>query len=470
MGLKKVENIQKYSGKRKTPDEENNINSKENVEKIEDAKDETNEIPPIMQIDYDELPDGVYDFAGLAELQNRRTRPNLRENEKLLKSKNKKEKKKKEKKQKKHSRLIPIEDKQTEEHKNIVEEIFEAKKNGEEKNIKNNLIIEEKKEQNSTLKEQERILEEVNIPKEENVSDFKTEEKVVESKTEIPVLENNVQKFEEVQESSNLHNDEEKIHSKAESFESKSENVEVKNNTKNLEINDNSEILEENQINIPEVKLKDFEKTNRDLEPRKRRSRTKNSHIELIEDDEEEVEENFSEKIANFCTSSKKFAFTIMFFLGVITQISFLATSRENNLIGILAITIFAVSMFLLVNVLEIKNKILIFLMSLIVVLVPEYTKTFITGEYAIIYSFSILLVLFSLNLIFVNKNRIINFVLSVTIFAIGYKIFQDCMDVFLVISIIKIIEEIFNRKERILNFLIHCVMICAILSVVIFL
>ena len=90
MGLKKVENIQKYSGKRKMTDEENNINSKENVEKIEDAKDEINEIPPIMQIDYDELPDGVYDFVGLAELQNRKTRPNLRENEKILKNKSKK--------------------------------------------------------------------------------------------------------------------------------------------------------------------------------------------------------------------------------------------------------------------------------------------------------------------------------------------------------------------------------------------
>lgn len=468
MGLKKVENIQKYSGKRETPDEENNINSKENVEKIEDAKDEKNEIPPIMQIDYDELPDGVYDFAGLAELQNRRTKPNLKENEKLLKSKNKKEKKKKEKKQKKHNRLNPIEDKQLEEKKNIVEEIFEAKKNDEERNIKNNLIIEEKKEQN--LNEHRKNIEEVNIPKEENVSDFKIEEKVVETKAEISVLENNVQKFESAQEISKLHNDEEKIHSETEDSESKSEKVETKDNTKNLEINDNNEILEENQINIPEVKLKDFEKTNRNLEPRKRRSRAKNSHIELIEDDEEEVEKSFSEKIANFCTSSKKFAFAIMFFLGVITQISFLATNRENNLVGILAITIFAISMFLLVNVLEIKNKILIFIMSLIVVLVPEYTKTFITGENAIIYSFSILLVLFSLNLVFVNKNRIINFVLSVTIFAIGYKIFQDCMDVFLVISIIKIIEEIFNGKERILNFLIHCVMICVILSVVIFL
>ncbi len=475
MGLKKVENIQKYSGKRKTPDEKNNINSKENVEKIEDAKDEINEIPPIMQIDYDELPDGVYDFAGLSELQNRRTRPNLRENEKLLKSKNKKEKKQKERKQKKRSRLVPIEDKGLQEHKNIVEEIFEAKKNGEENNIQNNFIIEEL---DIREKEQEKNEIEVITQNEDIPSEFKTEEQVIEPKIEAPVLEENIQEEKstdfskldnEVKEQDKLmflnkeENKDFEYQPKVEILESKTEIIEEKK----LEI-DNSEILEENQINIPEVTVKKLEKTNRSLEPKRRKSKVKNSHVDLIED--EDIEEDFSEKVVSFFTSSKKFAFIIMFFLGVITQISFLATNRENNILGIEAITLFAISMFLLVNVLEIKNKILIFIMSLIVVCVPEYTNTFITGENSILYSLSILLSLFSLNLVFLKKNRIIGFVIAVTMFSIGYKIFQDCMNAFLVIGIIKIIEEIFNRKERILNFLIHCLMICAILSVVIFL
>lgn len=394
MRLKKVGTIQKYSGKEKIPNEEKDINSKENVEKVEDAKDEITEIPPIMQIDYDELPDGVYDFAGLAELQHRKTRPNPRENEKLLKTKNKKGKREAEKKEKIHKKQNRREIKEQEEQKNIVEEIFEAKKNSEEKSIEKSIIVEEKVEVKEVEKE-----EQITKTTKENNETLKVEEQKEESK--IPELKEE---------------------------EKKEENKEYIENPVQEDI-------------VQEEKL-----------------------------DQEEIEEGLTVKIAKWFTDSKKFAFIVMLLLGVITQISFLATSRENNLTGLCAILLSAVSIFLLANVLEIKNKIIIFIISLIAVLIPEYNDILITGENAIIYSFSIVLAMLALNLVFVKRNKIISFALAVTMFAIGYKIYQNCMDVFLVIGIIKIIKDIFNRTEKVSKFLLHCVMICAILAVGIFL
>lgn len=75
MRLKKVGTIQKRTVNGRIPKEEKDINSKENVEKIEDPKEEVKEVVeneiPVMQINYDELPEGVYDFSGLTELQKR---------------------------------------------------------------------------------------------------------------------------------------------------------------------------------------------------------------------------------------------------------------------------------------------------------------------------------------------------------------------------------------------------------------
>lgn len=408
MRLKKVGTIQKYSGKEEQPDDIKDINSKENVEKIEDTKEEVNQIPPIMQIDYDELPDGVYDFAGLAELQHRKTRPNPRENEKLLKSKNKKGKReleKKEKIQKKAKRKNTIiEEKQ----KNIVEELFEEKKNNVEKRIEDNFVVEEKVKTEKIESEVEKKEEEVIKPKEETSEVLK-----VEAEQEIKKETNE-----------KIEPEEQKI---PESEEKKKENL------KNLE---------------KQVKIVDQESKN----------------------EEYEDEDGLISQIVNWCTTNKIFAFMVMIFLGVITQISYLAISRENNLKGLLAITLSAISLLLLVNVLKINNKILIFLISLIAVLLPAYNDIFITGENAIMCSIAILLAILSLNLVFVKNNKIICFVLAIVMFAIGYKIYENCVGIFLVISIIKIIEDIFNKTEKIFSFLIHCLMICIILATEIFL
>lgn len=387
--MKKVGFIQKYSGKEKMTDEDDDINSKENEEKIEDAKEEINEIPPIMQIDYDELPEGVYDFAGLAELQHRRTKPNPRENEKLLKTKFKKGKRELEKKHKKINTKIVKE----EEHKNIVEELFVEKKTGDEPKKEEPVIIE-------------------NVEK-----DVETVQESIVSET--PVISETV---EEVKQEEN------KISEIEEEIE------------KELEPTEDTTVLEE--------KVEEKVEYNQEVIP----------------------EDGIIQKIVNWCTPNKRFAFCIMFLLGIATQISFLASNRQNNLFGLGMITMSAISMFLLVNILNMKNKILISILSIVAVLIPEYNDVLITGESAILYSGSIVIALISLNLIFVRKNKIICFILSAITFALGYKICQICMEIFLVVGIIKIIKDIFNRTEKISNFLLHCVIICAILSLGIFL
>lgn len=394
--MKKVGFIQKYSGKEKMAEEDDNINSNENEEEIEDAKEEVvNEIPPIMQIDYDELPEGVYDFAGLAELQHRRTKPNPRENEKLIKTKFKKGKRELEKKHKKVNAKNVKED----EPQNIVEEIFVEKKTVEEPKIEETVINESLEKDFETVQESV-VLEVQETP--EIVEEVKQEE------NKIPEI----------------------------------ENIEIENKEPvEIDIQENIEV----------------EETKKDEELKK---------VEEVIS----VEEQKNFHIINWLTPSKIFAFCIMLFLGIATQISFLASNRQNNLFGLGMIVLSAISIFLIVNILNIKNKILILILSLITVFMPVYNDVLITGENAIIYSTSIVLSLFSLNLIFVKKNKIISFVVAATIFAIGYKICSISMEIFLIIGIIKIVKDIFNRTEKISNFLLHCIIICAILSLGIFL
>lgn len=385
MRLKKIKNIQKYSGKEETPDEEKDINSKENEEKVEDAKEEkieeVSEKVQVMQIDYDELPDGVYDFAGLAELQHRRTRPNLSENEKVLKAKNKKEKKKPERENLKQKNDLK--------KKNIVEEIFEEKRNNEEKKI----IIEE------------------------------NAEVVIEKPESKPIGNNVVENKEPIKEKNEI----------------VKEKIEVSKQQE--EIKEEKKVLEENIESDIEKKIK-----------------------------QNEQQESFTIKITNWCDSSKKFAFNIMMFLGIITQISFLASSRENNLVGLVSIILCAISMFLLVNILDIKNKIVIFIVSIISVLVPVYNNFFVTGENSIINASMLTLVILSINLLFVEKNKIICFLLAVLTFILAYRNLEYSIYIILVIGIMRIIKDSFNREEKLFTFLLHCMMICVLLGIAIFL
>ncbi len=389
MRLKKIRDIQKYSGKEeKISEKENDINSKENKEKLEDAKEEkkeeVKEVVQVMPIDYDELPDGVYDFTGLAELQHRKTRPNLRENEKVLKAKSRKEKRKLEK-----ENLKSYND-----SKNIVEEIFEEKKNNEEKRI----TIEEKCE--------------------------------------------NIEKMQVEPKQNNILINKESIKEKPEMLKE-----------------DVKEDVEE-EIKIPEVK-EEIKEVKNILEDEKQR---------LEANEQEEIEDSLITKSCNYCTFSKRFAFIIMMILGTITQISFLASSRENNLIGLVSIILCAFSMFLFVNILDIRNKILIFTVSVISVLLPIYNDFFITGENAIINACMLALVMLLINLIFVEKNKIICFTLAVLMFILVYKNFEYSIFIVLVITIIKILKDAFDEKEKLTTFLLHCAIICVLFGIAIFL
>lgn len=115
MKVKKLKKMQmkKYTGKINIEALKNCTNSKENVVEKEIKIEEQ---PIVKIINYDEIPDGVYNFSGLNELQDRKTNPNLKENEKVLKAQNKKrEKKIKDKEQK-------LEFKQEQKEKNDLQE------------------------------------------------------------------------------------------------------------------------------------------------------------------------------------------------------------------------------------------------------------------------------------------------------------------------------------------------------------
>lgn len=146
MKVKKLKKMQmkKYTGKINIEALKNCTNSKENVVEKEIKIEEQ---PIVKIINYDEIPDGVYNFSGLNELQDRKTNPNLKENEKVLKAQNKKREKKIKDKEQKLEFKQEQKEKNDLQEKNLDEEQKEEIENSDKKIQKNHVYpenIEEK--------------------------------------------------------------------------------------------------------------------------------------------------------------------------------------------------------------------------------------------------------------------------------------------------------------------------------------
>ena len=204
----------------------------------------------------------------------------------------------------------------------------------------------------------------------------------------------------------------------------------------------------------------------------------------------EEIEKGFLE----WFDSVKRFAFLATLIIGIITHITFLtemimsqdglwnsigyeeptawelslgrwgifiADKIVNNLAipnvtGIVGIVLIAMSTVLIVDLLKLKNKFTIFIVSAAMAVSPSLTGTFLYIYTSVAYCLSMLLSVITVSLIFKKKNKILNTILGVAVFTLSLGIYQSYIGVTVGLTAIRLIRDLFDKETHIKCFFIN--------------
>lgn len=214
----------------------------------------------------------------------------------------------------------------------------------------------------------------------------------------------------------------------------------------------------------------------------------------------EEVEKDFFE----WFDSGKKFAFLATLLIGIITHITFLtemimsqdglwnsigyaeptawelslgrwgifiADKIVNNLAipnitAIVGIVLIAISTVLIVDLLKLKNKFTIFLVSSAMAVSPALTGTFLYIYTSVAYCLSMLLSVITVSLIFKQKNKILNIILATIVFTFSLGIYQSYIGVTVGLTAIRLIRDLFDKETHIKWFFINGIIMVLIVIV----
>lgn len=292
-----------------------------------------------------------------------------------------------------------------------------------------------------------------------------------------------VQKQEETDASTNAEKDnEEKI----------IENIESKNEE---EIIENTENKKQEEI---------LEKENEDTEKKKFSENVVIKEIirmyKAIFSHPEDVEKSFS----SWFDSNKKFSFLTALIVGIITHITFLTEmimspdglwnsicyfEADNweaslgrwglfiankvvnnmavpNLTGIISIVLIAISTLFIVDILKLKNKITIFIVSVAMVVSPALAGTLLYMYTSVAYCLAMILSVLTVKLIFKEKYKIFNFILAIAIFTFSLGIYQSYIGVTVGLTAIRLIRDLFDKNVKIKWFFIHGIIMCLIVII----
>ncbi len=214
--------------------------------------------------------------------------------------------------------------------------------------------------------------------------------------------------------------------------------------------------------------------------------------------------EDFEESFSNWFDSNKKFAFLTALFVGIITHITFLTEmimspdglwnsicyfEADNweaslgrwglfiankivnnlavpNLTGIIAIFFIAISALFIVDILKLKNKLTIFIVSVAIVVSPALAGTLLYMYTSVAYCLAMILSVLTVKLIFKEKYKIFNFILAIAIFTFSLGIYQSYIGVTVGLTAIRLIRDLYDKNIKIKWFFIHGIMMCVIVIV----
>lgn len=214
--------------------------------------------------------------------------------------------------------------------------------------------------------------------------------------------------------------------------------------------------------------------------------------------------EDVENSLLDWFDSNKKFAFLTAIIVGIITHITFLTEmimspdglwnsicyfEADNweaslgrwglfiankvvnnmavpNLTGVVSIVLISISTLFIVDILKLKNKITIFLVSCAMVVSPALSGTLLYMYTSVSYCLAMILSVLTVKLIFKEKYRIFNFILAIVIFTFSLGIYQSYIGVTVGLTAIRLIRDLYDKNVKIKWFFIHGIMMCIIVVV----
>lgn len=214
--------------------------------------------------------------------------------------------------------------------------------------------------------------------------------------------------------------------------------------------------------------------------------------------------EDIGKSISTWFDSNKKIAFLTALIVGIITHITFLTEmimSQDGlwnsicyyqggiweeqlgrwglvivniivnnlalpNLVGIVSIILIAISTVFIVDILKLKNKITIFIVSVAIVVSPSLTGTLLYVYASVAYCLAMLLSVLIVKLIFKEKYKIFNFILAIVLFTLSLGIYQSYIGVTIGLTVIRLIKDLFDKNIKIKYFFIHLILMCIIVII----
>lgn len=214
--------------------------------------------------------------------------------------------------------------------------------------------------------------------------------------------------------------------------------------------------------------------------------------------------EDIGKSISMWFDSNKRFAFFIALIVGIITHITFLTEmvmSQDGlwnsicyyqggiweeqlgrwglvivniivnnlalpNLVGIVSILLIAISTVFIVDILKLKNKITIFIVSVAMVVSPTLTGTLLYVYTSVAYCLAMLLSVLIVKLIFKEKYKIFNFIFAIVLFTLSLGIYQSYIGVTIGLTVIRLIKDLFDKNIKIKYFFINLIIMCLIVII----
>ena len=136
------------------------------------------------------------------------------------------------------------------------------------------------------------------------------------------------------------------------------------------------------------------------------------------------------------------------------------------NLTTVIGIVFTAISALLVVNLLKLENKITVFLASAIFAVSPALTATFTYIYTSVAYCTAMLVSVIIVCLIFKKRWKIINLILATLLFIFSLGIYQSYIGVTIGLAIIRLIRDLYDRKEKIWCFFLHSAMLVIVVIV----
>lgn len=208
--------------------------------------------------------------------------------------------------------------------------------------------------------------------------------------------------------------------------------------------------------------------------------------------------EDAENKFLNWFDSKKKVAFLTALIVGILTHITFITEmllSQDGlwnsltysvptnweiilgrwgifladfvvnylaipNITSVISILVIAISTVFVIDVLKLKNTIIIFLASCAMVVSPALTSTMIYAYTSVAYCIAMLISVLTVWLIFKKTDnifgRIFNIVLALVLMVLSLGIYQSYMGVVIGLTVMRLLKDLFDNEISVKWFFIH--------------